>query len=209
MQLTKGKKIIGIVGLILGLFLLYIIVSMFAGPSKLSSYTTLASDDVIEVRQYQEVMLAQVEVEGTRKQALEKGLNLLMPFFEGENSFNYEIPVHAPILQQEDERDENVWRIGIIIPEKYRGDELPKPNNEEIKAVLLPAQNYAVLEFCGRHTDKNINEHYEQLKAHLKKSKTIPKSKPLFAYYSPDWTFPWVRTIEVATYVPNDFQLAE
>lgn len=209
MQLTKGKKILGILGIVAGLFLLYVIISLFAGPSKLPVYTTLGSDDVIEVRQYQEVMLAQVEVEGTRAQALKKGVNLLMPFFEGANSFNYEIPVHAPIYQQEDERDENIWRISIIIPAKYRGEELPKPENKQIRAVLQPAQNFAVIEFAGRHTDKNINEHYELLKAQLKKSKTIPRSKPMFAYYSPTWTFPWVRTIDIGTYVPNDFQLAQ
>lgn len=210
MHLSKGKKNSAFgLGLIVILFILYLVASMIAGPSQAKIYQVKAQDDTLEVRNYNDVLLAQVELEGTRKDTLKRGQDILMSFFEGANSFNYEIDVHAPIFQQEHPRNENQWIISMLLPEKYQGEDLPKPEDEQIKIIRQPAQSYAVLEFCGLYSDANINQNYELLKSHLKRSKTIPKSKPIIAYYSPSWAFPWVRTIDIATFVPKDFELAQ
>lgn len=208
-QMKLKHKIIGGVGSVAAVFLVYYFMSLFAGAPTIVEYKVTSSDDYIEIRHYPAYMVAQVQVEGAREAAQEAGTKQLKEFFDGGNNFSIPIEQYAPIIIQEDSRTQNLWKISMIMPERFKVEDLPIPDNEDIKFIEIPAQSYAAISFSGGHDDANLRKHLGIIATQLRKNKVVPKSQPVFMFYSPTWALPMARTIDVMTFVPPDLQLKD
>lgn len=209
--MSKGLKfgIIGGVGSIVAAFIIYYVVSLTSGYSELVEYQVTSENDVIEVRNYPPFLTAQIELNGNRDQILEQGIALLEAYFNGANNFAQAIEMHAPYFQQEHSRKGNRWTIYTPLPTDLVEGDIPKPNDDRIQFVKTVPQSYASITFSGSHSDANLKEHLAKIELELKKEKIVPKSKPIYAFYSPGWTLPMARTIDVLTYVPPELNLED
>jgi hypothetical protein len=90
--------------LILSLFFISISCSNEISQGKYKDYETaefevIKKEKNIEIRNYQEYIVAEVEVEGTRKEAAKKGFWILAKYIFGKNSVEEKIAMTSPVFQ--------------------------------------------------------------------------------------------------------------
>ena len=176
-------------------------------------YDIMMSQGSIEVREYTPLLVAEVQTTGDRDQAISKGFRKLADFIFGNNIKTSEIAMTAPVSQQpadgksekipmtapvsQQEAGENTWHVRFVMPSKYTMETLPKPENDEIEIKKQPAKTYAAIQFSGLKSKANIKKHEKQLADFLEGNNLTPQSAPIYAFYNPPWTLPFLRRNEV------------
>lgn len=178
----------------------------------------------IEVRRYAPMMVAEVTVEGTRRDASGDGFRLLADYIFGNNTVATDIAMTAPVEQQAasqkiamtapvEQRNishsnakdnaESTWQIRFVMPSEWTRETLPVPNNPRVIIKEIPAEIFVAITFSGRATDDNIARHTAELEAYLAAENLTTEGAAKYAFYNPPWTLPFMRRNEVM------FQLAD
>ncbi len=197
-------SIITVLVIVVGLILWGPIVSNVEQPG----YQVLLSEGKIEVRKYNPMIVAEVFVKGDRKDAINQGFRLLADYIFGNNINNGNISMTAPVTQQQSQKiamtapvsqhsKGNGWAVQFIMPSEYSMDTLPKPINEEVILKTVPSRTFVVYQFSGLNTNENILLHENKLKAYLSTKDMKVLSAPVYAFYNPPWTLPFLRRNEV------------
>ena len=197
-------SIITVLVIVVGLILWGPIVSNVEQPG----YQVLLSVGKIEVRKYNPMIVAEVFVKGDRKDAINQGFRLLADYIFGNNINNGNISMTAPVTQQQSQKiamtapvsqhsKGNGWAVQFIMPSEYSMDTLPKPINEEVILKTVPSRTFVVYQFSGLNTNENILLHENKLKAYLSTKDMKVLSAPVYAFYNPPWTLPFLRRNEV------------
>lgn len=188
-------------------------------------FSVIKKEGNIELRRYQPMLVAEVTVSGERKQAINSGFRLLADYIFGNNiaqkSSDKKIAMTAPVKQHSDkiamtapvmqnkvkidmtspvmqgELQKNQWNVQFVMPAHYTLKTIPKPVNQQVKLVEVPAHKVIVIRFSGFSTDKNMQQHIDELKQYIKKNKLSVDGEPEFAFYNPPWTLPFMRRNEV------------
>lgn len=197
--------IIGIVTvLLLGAALWGPIVSNVEHPK----YQLVERSGNIELRDYAPMIVAEAEVEGERREAINKGFRIIADYIFGNNTASQKVAMTAPVTQQGSEKiamtapvtqqgDGNTWRVRFIMPSKYTMETLPKPNNSAVALKEIPAKRIAAIRFSGFNTNDNLNRHAKELNAFLGEQNLTALSPLNYAFYNPPWTLPFLRRNEV------------
>jgi hypothetical protein len=85
-----------------------------------------------------------------------------------------------------------------MMPGSYTLQTLPKPKDDRIRFVPVPAQRQAVVTFSGAARDSVLTKQEAALRAWAKTQKLQITAGPFYYYYDPPWTLPWNRRNEVA-----------
>jgi len=197
--------IVGILGIIIiGAVLVGPVMSNVENPS----YEVIQSDKKIEIRKYQPMIVAQVELEGNRKEAIQLGFRILADYIFGSNTTEKDIAMTAPVEQEssqkipmtapvEQELSGNSWKIRFVMPKKYTLETLPKPKNPQIRILEIPEQTYVVIRFSGTASDRNIKVHETELMDYVKRENIPTVGSTKYAFYNPPWTLPFLKRNEV------------
>lgn len=178
------------------------------GKTEQPDYTLIASKDNFDVRDYPPMIVAEVEVSGDRKQAINEGFKILADYIFGNNTSTRKIekttPVYgelsekiamtAPVLQ---ERHMNQWKVRFIMPKKYTLDTLPQPNSPAVRLITYPSRRLAVIRFSGTPGDNVIVKNTQKLKEYMSAERMKPIGDAIFAFYNPPWTLPFLRRNEI------------
>jgi hypothetical protein len=154
------------------------------------------------------MILAEVEVSGERKQAIREGFEILADYIFGNNTFNKNIEMTAPVTNELSEKmamtapvlqeqHMDKWKVRFVMPKKYSFETLPKPNSKKVTLIPLPARRFAVIRFSGLADNESIKLHTEELKAYIVAEKLNPIGGTVLAFYNPPWTIPFLRRNEV------------
>ena len=157
-------------------------------------YQVVSSQANIEIRKYNPMIIALVEVQGERKEAIRGGFKMLADYIFGNNKSKEDIPMTAPVKQQKFQKN---WQISFIMPSEYNMETLPQPNNKNIGLKELPSKKYIVINFSGVILDQNITLHEEKLKKHILENEMHILSPPIYAFYNPPWTLSFMRRNEI------------
>lgn len=157
------------------------------------NYKLVLSKGEIEIRDYAPMIVAEVEVSGERKLAISEGFKILADYIFGNNTSNEKMAMTAPVIQQ----PMGKWKVRFVMPKKYNFETLPKPNSKDIILIPCPARRLVVIRFSGLADDKNIQHHTDELKAYILAEAMEPIGEPIFAFYNPPWTLPFLRRNEV------------
>jgi hypothetical protein len=157
-------------------------------------YTIIESHDQIEIRDYNEFIVAQVLVKEDFKTARSVGFKFLAHYIFGNNIEHLKIAMTAPVMQQ---KQENAWNIIFMMPSIYSFDALPKPFNNKIKLLEIPHKIFVVIRFSGLASDSNIEKNLVKLKSFISEQNLKPVSNEIYAFYSPPWTLPFMRRNEI------------
>jgi len=174
------------------------------------NYKIIRKEGTIELREYPEILVAEVEVEGEREEAVRKGFKALAGYIFGKNEMNQKVAMTSPVSQEKTSEKiamtspvsqisdaDKKWRVQFSMPQKYSLATLPKPKNDQIKFKILKAKKVAAIRFSGKWSDKNFNEKTVELENFIKEQKLKTKGAAVISYYDDPFTFPWNRRNEV------------
>lgn len=180
-----------------------------AGNTPEPKYQVLAKQGEFEIRSYPPLLLAETVVTGDYRNAGSIAFKRLAAYIFGANTSNQKmamttpvlreansekIAMTAPVLQQPEGQE---WRMTFIMPEGYRLETLPRPNDPGVVLKEQAARKVAVLSYKGSLDEKAIADHSQQLLNWLRQQSLKPLSAPRSAAYDPPWTLPMFRRNEI------------
>ncbi len=199
--------------MIVGIIAVLVLGGVLAGPImsdvERPDYEVVSTPEQnIEIRRYEPMIIAQVTMQGEREEAIGDGFRLLADYIFGNNTVSQEIAMTAPVQQQASEKiamtapvqqqaEGNDWTVSFVMPSDYTMETLPKPNNDRVTLMQVPARRVIAIEFSGTNSDDNIAEHEQQLKATIQANNLQTTGAPTYAFYNPPWTLPPMRRNEV------------
>lgn len=171
-------------------------------------YKVLLKKENIEIRSYMPSLVAEVEQSGTRKDAANSGFRILADYIFGNNKSNDNISMTAPVVQKSSEKismtapvtqytNKSKWMIRFYLPKKYMLDTIPTPNNAMVKIYKTKERKYITIKFSGTSSETNIQEQTQLLLNYVKSSKISIDYNPIYAFYDPPWTLPFLRRNEI------------
>ncbi|CAG0965938.1 hypothetical protein ANRL3_01182 [Anaerolineae bacterium] len=168
-------------------------------------YNVIESNGRIEVREYGPMIVAETQVSGIRKEAIQQGFRCIAAYIFGSNTSTQKITMIAPVMQQQtripcdfaEPVDRQAWTVRFVMPETYTLDTLPAPDDPKVKLVPLGARRYIVIRFSGASNDENIRWHLAILQKHVAEQGIIILGHTMMAFYNPPWTLPFLRRNEI------------
>jgi hypothetical protein len=160
------------------------------------AYTVVTRHDGIEYRQYQSYLVAETVVADTsdRNDAASAGFRRLFKYITGDNSSSKSISMTAPVRQIP---VNGGWKVGFVVPSEFTRETTPAPSSATVAIADVPAQLVAVLRYSGRWTDKNLQEHRDELMQKLSALGIKPVGEVVSAAYNAPFTPPFMRRNEV------------
>jgi len=168
--------------------------------SEQPDYKLILSKGNIEIRDYPFMIVAEVEVAGQRREAIREGFKKLAGYIFGNNVSQTKMAMTIPVMQQ---KDRNAWKVRFVMAKKYTMETLPKANGREVVLVPLEKRRFAVIRFAGTPEDEKLKRQTEKLEAYIASEKLICLGEPMYAFYNPPWTLPFLRRNEVMMEIRN------
>ena len=164
------------------------------------SHTVLRSEGDIEIREYAPMIVAEVEVSGSREEAGSRGFRPLADYIFGNNAPRQSIEMTAPVTTSRSQSidmtapvtstpsGDDRWTVAFIMPEDWTMETLPHPNNPAVNIREVAAHQMAVIKFRGRRTSETIGQHEAELTSWMAANGYEAAGAPVYASYSPPWT---------------------
>jgi len=173
-----------------------------------AKYEVVKSQGAIEIRDYTPMIVAEAEVSGERKKAINQGFRIIADYIFGNNSPKQKVAMTTPVIQQATEKISmttpvtqegagNSWKVRFMMPANYTIDTLPKPNNDAVKLEKVPSKRFAVIRFSGIASEDNLKKYTDELNAFIKDKNLNAISQATYAFFNPPWTLPFLRRNEV------------
>ena len=206
--------------MITSIIALFLIVGVLAGPvmSNLEKpgYKVIQTEQNIEIRQYEPMIIAEVEVDGKREDAIRDGFRLIADYIFGNNTVERDIAMTAPVQQQESQKiamtapvqqqsTGRSWQISFVMPSKYSRETLPEPKNDRVRLKEILTKKFVVIEFSGTNSNENVTEHENQLMNYTEANQIKIIGSPKYAFYNAPWTLPFMRRNEVMIEINQHF----
>ena len=178
-------------------------------------YTIIKSDGQIEVRQYKKQLYAETEVSADNfSDASSRAFMIIADYIFGNNTQGNapeKIAMTAPVVAQRAEKiamttpviaqenESGVYTVAYIMPEKYQYlEELPTPNNKQVKLRSVSGYKVVAIQFPGFFGDKRqTKKKEEKLYKWAEANGYVPISSPIYAGYDPPTTPPFLRRNEI------------
>ena len=206
--------------MITSIIALILVVGVLAGPVMSNvekpDYKVIQSEQNIELRQYEPMIIAEVEVDGNREDAIREGFRLLADYIFGNNTVQQVISMTAPVQQKENQKIAMTapvqqqsmgksWRMSFVMPSKYKLDSLPVPNNNRVRLKEILTKKFVVIEFSGTNSNENVTKHENQLMNYIEANQINIIGSPKYAFYNAPWTLPFLRRNEVMIEIKQHF----
>lgn len=177
--------------------------------SEEAAYSVLYDKDNIQIRQYEELLIAQTQTNGNYEESSSSGFALLAGYIFGENQSQEKIEMTTPVLKKNQsekiamtapvyqQANNDTWTMTFVLPSKYTLETIPAPLNKNIEIKMVPAKKVATIRYTGFINTKKIEDHAAQLRSWLDSNKYTSLSEPYSAGFDPPWTIPLMRRNEV------------
>jgi len=152
-----------IVGIITAVFIVFqIYTTMSTSKSETQAYKVIQIEKEFEIRHYPSATMALVTSSLKSYRELgNTGFRKLAGYIFGGNKENKKIAMTSPVHM---EISDTVSSMSFVMPTSYNKDNLPQPNNSEIKIKVSEPEYVAALQFGGFATTSRIEKHKAQLK---------------------------------------------
>ena len=104
------------------------------------------------------------------------------------------IAMTAPVTQT---GNGDEWKMQFMMPSQWTLETLPKPLDERVKFVEMPAKKFAVITFSGFWNEKTFKKQQQKLLDFITSNKLETIGQPIKAFYNPPWTLPFLRRNEI------------
>jgi hypothetical protein len=166
------------------------------------AYRVVRSHIGFEVRDYAPYVVAEVTVPGPEAEAGNQGFRILAAYIFGKNTGQQSIAMTAPVTQTVEPVKiamtapvtQSATAQGFVVqftmPASYTLATLPRPLNDQIRLVAMPAARYAVIRYSGFWTEANYVEHLFKLKSLMAEQSLPTTGGPIYARYNAPFV-PW------------------
>lgn len=189
---AEMKRVILIVASIL--LIAFVLWGLVVSNVEQAKYTVIRTFGDIEIRDYDTLIVAETAVTGERKEAIGQGFRIIADYIFGNNAQSNKVAMTAPVMQT---GSEGAWKIRFVMPASYSMVALPRPNNNKVTLREIPDSRFAVVRFSGVAGESNLKKHIELLAHFINEQNLTVLSEPVFAFYNPPWTLPFLRRNEV------------
>ena len=187
---SRSWIVVAVLLLIFGFSLVGPVMSKVEEPG----YVVEVSDANIEIRYYDSMILAEVKVDGDRKEAIRDGFRVIADYIFGNNSSSQKIAMTAPVQQQ---KAKDGWRVSFVMPSEHSLTSLPKPSRDNLWVREIPSAKYVVIRFSGTSTQANLKKHEAVLLDYVTAHRLKVLGSIKYAFYNPPWTLPFLRRNEL------------
>lgn len=158
------------------------------------NYQIAEQDGKFEVRDYPEMTVARTAMG-------EGDFMRLFRYISGGNEAEQKIAMTAPVLVQHKGEESG---MSFVVPREVAAKKAPAPQAPGVSVDTMPAARFAVFAYSGRRTDSNEADALAKLRAWMEKKGLRAEGEPVFAYYDPPWTLPFLRRNEVMLRAERD-----
>lgn len=180
------KTTIVLFSIVVTIFLIFqVYTAMATKNTSEQPYTLIAKEKNFEIRFYPSVPIASVSSSHKSYKKLgNEGFRKLADYIFGGNKENKSIAMTSPVSMS---IEDSASTMSFVMPSGFTMDNLPQPNNSEVKLSMSTEQYVAVISFGGFASEEDIQQNTELLKKFLT-DKGIP-SKGSFTYlgYNPPY----------------------
>lgn len=145
------------------------------------SHKVIETDGDFELRDYPELLVAEVVVEGDRSHALDQGFGRLADYIFAKHRDGERVAMTAPVLSSG--AGGNNWVTRFVMPAHFTRDTLPEPG-EGIRIATLPARRVAAIRFAGLADEAMLAEREAQLRSWVGAKKFIAAGDIERAFYN-------------------------
>ena len=158
-------------------------------------YNVVATYGEIEVRQYEQHLMAKVWVSGDQRGAINRGFRVLAGYIFGGNATGEKIAMTAPVAQTQDGGN---WEVSFMVPSKYAMSDLPKADSNAIRFEEIKGGRQVVLHFSGRAGTQRLQDKTQELRNLAAAQGLSITGDPHYYFYDGPFTLPRNRRNEVA-----------
>lgn len=181
------------------------------------AYKVLKEDGKVQIREYEPYIMAQVQGSTDFDGALYSGFMRLFNYISGKNTNRSKLRMTVPVTEElvtasekipmtapvTSERSGDNYVVSFIMPEGYRLDTLPVPDDKGITFRQVPAHRAAVIRFSGRMSPELADKKIRELSEWMAKNGITPESNYLMAQYNPPWIPGFMRRNEIIVSIKN------
>ena len=159
-----------IIGIIAALFIVFqIYTSMATGKSENQLYKVIKVEKDFEIRFYPSTTMAVITSSAkTYKELGSSGFTKLAGYIFGGNNEKKQIAMTSPVHMDIADTSSS---MSFVMPANYNKDNLPIPNNSEVKIHTTPDEYVAALTFGGFASQEAIKKYTDILENALKEKR--------------------------------------
>ena len=152
-----------------------------------ASYRVLEKEGKFEVRMYDPMVLAETLVEGSIKEAGNRGFGPLFGYISGKGRSGDKIAMTAPVVQEpKDDR----WAVSFVMPSGSTMEDLPAPAGKNVTLREVPARKMAAVRYSGTWSETGFLKHKADLEQWLASRGIKAEGEAIWARYNAPFT-PW------------------
>jgi hypothetical protein len=157
-------------------------------------YTVAQADGKFELRDYPALTVVETPMAEGQRDGRDGSFMRLFRFITGSNDGKQKIAMTTPVFMS---GADAAPTMAFVLPAKIKTAEAPKPADGAVAVRELPPGRFAVLRYTGgRNADKE-SESLARLRAWMETQKLPALSPPVFGYFDPPFTPPFLRRNEV------------
>lgn len=175
------------------------LIPMTAIAAEEPPHAVLVKDGKFEIRQYEPVIVAEVDVTGDMRRAGNSGFRPLADFIFGNNTARTEIAMTAPVTRTPSQKiamtapvtrtasGNDTWTVAFMMPEEFTMETLPIPNNPDVSVREVPGETLATLRFSGNGSEQAHMRKQAELEAWLVEQDYVVSGPARYAGYDAPW----------------------
>ena len=172
-------------------------------------YTVTKTDDIFELREYAPQVLAEIIVDGDLEGAGNKAFRPLFRYISGDNKSRGKIAMTAPVSQEQtgekismtapvsQQSAQGKWAVSFMMPASYTMENLPVPDDPNIKLRQVPARQVAAVRYSGFWSEKKYLQYKQELENWITAKNLKVIGEPVWARYNPPFTLWFLRRNEI------------
>jgi len=154
--------------------------------SESAPYEVVRTDGDFEVRKYPELVV----VETPRRDG-DNSFGRLFRYISGDNTAAQKISMTTPVFMAGESTNAT---MAFVLPQ---GKPAPQPKGADVTVKTLPAGTFAVFRYSGRRNARREAEALARLTAWQQRENLPAAGAPVYGYFDPPWTPPFLRRNEV------------
>ena len=195
--------------LITAILLLLLTGATTAMATEEAPYTVIKTDNIFELREYAPQVLAEIIVDGDLEGAGSKAFRPLFRYISGDNKSRGKIDMTAPVSQEQtgekismtapvsQQSVQGKWAVSFMMPASYTMENLPTPDDPNIKLRQIPARRVAAVRYSGFWSEKKFLRYKQELENWIAANNLKIIGEPVWARYNPPFTLWFLRRNEI------------
>jgi SOUL heme-binding protein len=178
------------------------------------SFKAVRTDGDFSVRDYGPVIVAETTIAGEAVKARNAGFTPLADYIFAKDRKGSQIAMTTPVTQAPREKiamtapvsqqaNATGWTIAFTMPAGSTLNNLPAPANPMVKLTEHAARRMAAVRFSGLASEARMKAKRLELLDRVAEAGLKPVGDPVFAFYDPPWTLPFLRRNEVMVEVSS------